>query len=145
MDSGQGDSFSGSGYAGVSSSHPAKLDVMPRKGLQRNLRSAAKQIGAESPTPHSGGAPKNRKSKLDFKPNIALSRVCKAPLPYQRHGVKPHFRNANAERMRNPLAGAYAKRYFQTLRHGVKAALGTLTRSVCKPAGGRWRGWRAHN
>jgi hypothetical protein len=39
--------------------------------------------------------------------------------------------------MLNPLAGAYAKRRFQTLRHGVKSASGMLTRSVCKPAGGR--------
>jgi hypothetical protein len=35
-------------------------------------------------------------------------------------------------------AGAYANRYFQTLRHGAKEACGMLTRSVCKPAGRRW-------
>jgi hypothetical protein len=33
-----------------------------RKGLKRNLRSVAEQIGAESPTPASAGdAPKNQK------------------------------------------------------------------------------------
>jgi hypothetical protein len=37
----------------------------------------------------------------------------------------------NAERMLNPLAGAYAKRRCRTLRHGVKSALGMLARSAC--------------
>jgi hypothetical protein len=36
----------------------------------------------------------------------------------------------------DPLAGAYAKRYFRTLRHKVKAASGMLARSAWKPAGG---------
>jgi hypothetical protein len=32
---------------------------------------------------------------------------------------------------------AYANRYFQTLRHGVKSVLGMPARSALKPAGGR--------
>jgi hypothetical protein len=40
------------------------------------------------------------------------------------------------------LAGAYAKRLFQTLRHRAKSASGMLARSACASMA---NGWRALN
>jgi hypothetical protein len=71
-------------------------DVMPRKGLQRNLRSAAKQIGAESPTPRSGDAPKNQISKQ----TPAFSRVCQPLFADPKTEAEVSFGYAGAERMK---------------------------------------------
>jgi hypothetical protein len=70
------------------------------------------------------------------------SRVCKALFADPKARSEVRFRYAGAERMENPLAGAYAKRYSRTLRHGVKSAFGMPARSAFKPTGGNpLAGW----
>jgi hypothetical protein len=83
-------------------------------------------IVAESPTPRSGDAPKKRK----YKAKPAGGRVCQSPFSGPAARSKCRFGYAGAERMGNPLAGAYANRHFRTRRHGANAALGMPARSV---------------
>jgi hypothetical protein len=98
------------------------MRVFPRKGLQRNLRSAAKQIGAESPTPHSGDAPKKRTGKPDFKAKYRNQPRMQTPFSKLKAHSKARFRYANAERMRNPLAGSrVCKPPFSKLKAHSKA------------------------
>jgi hypothetical protein len=81
---------------------------------------------------------------------LAGSRVCQPPLPDQRQRLKPRFRDANAERMRNPLAGGLAgsrvcKAPLSYQRQRLKPRLGYANAERMRT---RWRagglaGWRA--
>jgi hypothetical protein len=70
----------GSGKAGASSSHPAKPDVMPRKGLKRKSRRNAYGVFEElerKARPRAAGMrPKNENTKQ----TQVSSRVCQAPV-----------------------------------------------------------------
>jgi hypothetical protein len=52
--------------------------------------------------------------------NPAASRVCQAPFSNPKAQIKGCFRDANAERMRNPLAGGRAKR--KGLKRNLRSA-----------------------